>query len=78
MSKLHWHFSPQTAARAPHDISPPERSRASHGRLAAVLLIAALGACLEREISGPAEGSILPAAAKYWQAAKAVIAAPAR
>jgi len=78
MSKRQWHYSQQTAAPASHDVSPPERSRASHGRLAAVLLIAALCACLEREISGPSEGRILPAVAKYWQTAKTVITAPAR
>lgn len=80
MSKPQWDYSQHTAATASHDVSRPvpERSRPSHGRVVAVLLIAALCACFEREISGPSEGGVLPVVAKYWQAAKAAIPAPPR
>jgi hypothetical protein len=80
MSKTQWDYSQHTAATASHEVSQPkpERSRPSHGRVVAVLLIAALCACFEREISGPTEGGILPVVAKYWQAAKALTPAPTR
>ncbi|CAE6859168.1 hypothetical protein R69749_05340 [Paraburkholderia domus] len=78
MSKPLWDYSRQTAATASHNVSPSEHSRPSYGRVAAVLLIAALCACCEREISGPSEGGILPVVGKYWQAAKTVIGSPAR
>jgi hypothetical protein len=78
MSKPRWDYSQQAAANAPHDATPSERTHASHGRLVAVLLIAALCACFEREIAGPSEGGIRPIVAKYWQTAKAVIATPTR
>jgi hypothetical protein len=77
MSKPRWDYSQHATATAPHDATSPERAHTSHGRLVAVLLIAALCACFEREIAGPSEGGIRPIVAKYWQTAKAVIASPA-